>query len=135
MLPDHRVRPADPPNALIVTEDLTNKVVAWATEISRYAAQLPSKQARDDYLRERRRELVTGAQAEGATPRDAAIVADACVDAARRIMTELLALRAGAPQGRAVAISPNQSRHSGFRLLAERFSALAPSSPSRCRAC
>ena len=76
------------PNALIVTKDLTNKVVAWATEIARYAAQLPSRQARDDYLRERRRELVAGAQAEGATPRDAAIVADACVDAARRIMTE-----------------------------------------------
>jgi hypothetical protein len=34
---------------------------------------------------------VTGAPAEGATPRDAAIVADACVDAARRILTELLA--------------------------------------------
>jgi hypothetical protein len=88
-------------NALILTEDLTNKVVAWAIEIASYAAQLPSNQAREDYLRERRRELVTGAQAEGATPRDAAIVADACVDAARRIMTELLALRAGAPQGRA----------------------------------
>ena len=29
------------------------------------------------------------------------IVADACVGAARRIMTELLALRAGVPQGRA----------------------------------
>jgi hypothetical protein len=42
---------------------------------------------------------VAAAQAEGATPRDAAIVADACVDAARRIMTELLALRAGVPQG------------------------------------
>ena len=51
-------------NALIVTEDLTNKVVAWATQIASYAAQLPSKQARDDYLRERRYELVTGAQAE-----------------------------------------------------------------------
>jgi len=71
---------------MIVNEDLTNKVVAWATEIG---------------LRELRRELVTAAQAEGATPRDAAIVADACVDAARRIMTELLALRAGVPQGRA----------------------------------
>ena len=54
-------------NALIVTEDLTNKVVAWATQIASYAAQLPSKQARDDYLRERRCEPVTGAQAEGAT--------------------------------------------------------------------
>ena len=42
-----------------------------------------------------------GVQAEGATQRDAAIVADACVDAAHRIMTELLALRAGVPQGRA----------------------------------
>ena len=92
---------SDHPLERIVTEDLTNKVVAWATEIASYAAQLPSKQARDDFLRERRRELVTGAQAEGATPRDAAIVADACVDAARRIMTELLALRAGLPQGRA----------------------------------
>ena len=87
-------------NTLIVTEDLTNKVVAWATDVASYAAQLPSKRARDDYLRERHRELVTGTRAEGATPRDAEIVADACVDAARRIMTELLAMRAGAPKGR-----------------------------------
>jgi hypothetical protein len=35
-----------------VTEDLTNNVVAWATEIATYAAQLPSRQAREDYLRE-----------------------------------------------------------------------------------
>ena len=45
-LPDHRVGPADPLE-LIVTEELTNKVVAWATEIASYAARLPSKQARD----------------------------------------------------------------------------------------
>jgi hypothetical protein len=87
-----------------VIEDLTSKVVAWATEIARYAAQLPSRHARDDYLRERRRELAVGVQAEGATPRDAAIVADACIDAARRIMTELLACaptcRRGALSGR-----------------------------------
>ena len=95
-----RVRSADLLERIIVTDDLTNRVVAWATEIARCAAQLPSRQARDDYLRERRRELAVGVQAEGATPRDAAIVADACIDAARRIMTELLALRAGAPQGR-----------------------------------
>ncbi len=86
---------------MIVTEDLTNRVVAWASEAARYAARLPSKQARDDYLRDCHRELVTGAEAEGATERDAAIIADACVDAARRILTELLALRAGPPQGRA----------------------------------
>ena len=76
-------------------ENLTQKIIAWATDTAGYAARLPSKQARDVYLRERRRELVSGAQAEGATLCDAAIVADACVDAARRIMAELLALRAG----------------------------------------
>ena len=80
-----------------------------------------------------------GTQAEGATPRDAAIVADACIDAARRIMTELLALacekyRRDAPDSRnrstclngafhpevamhqvttkaAEVLSPNLSRH------------------------
>jgi hypothetical protein len=81
-------------------EDLTNKAVAWASEIASSAAQLPSRQARDNYLVERRRELVSSAQAEGATARDAAILADACVNAARRIMTELLAQRAGMPQDR-----------------------------------
>jgi hypothetical protein len=86
---------------VIVTEDLTNKVIAWAAEVVSCAARLPSRTARDDYLRERHRELVTGGQAEGATLRDAEIVADACVDAARRMMTELLALCAGVPQGRA----------------------------------
>ena len=102
------------PNALIVTKDLTNNAVAWATEIARYAAQLPSRQARDDNLRERRRELVTGAQAEGATPRDAAIVADASVDAARRIMTELLALREGHRRGALSWLEPDPA-HVGFR--------------------
>jgi hypothetical protein len=67
----------------------------------RPGARLPSRQARDDYLAERRRELVSGAQAEGATAPDAAILADACVNAARRVMTELLAQRAGVPYGRA----------------------------------
>jgi hypothetical protein len=85
-------------NALIVTEDLTNKIVAWATR------QLVTRRG----SRRERRAMTTcasvvasGGQAEGATLRDAEIVADACVDAARRIMTELLALRAGVPQGRA----------------------------------
>lgn len=84
-----------------MTEELTRKVVAWATEIASCAAELPSSRARDAYLAERRRELLAGALAEGAAQRDAAILADACVDAARRIMTELLAQRAGPPRGRA----------------------------------
>ena len=84
-----------------MSEDLTNKIVAWANEIASYAAQLPSRQAREEYLAERRRELVAGAVAEGAAECDAAILADACVSAARRIMTELLAHRAGVPRGRA----------------------------------
>jgi hypothetical protein len=62
-----------------MSEELTNKIVAWANEIASYAAQLPSRQAREEYLAERRRELVAGAQAEGVAPRDAAILADACV--------------------------------------------------------
>jgi hypothetical protein len=86
---------------LLMTADLTNKVVAWATEVAVYAAQLPSRQARDSYLAERHRELVSGAVAEGATEGDAVILADACVNAARQIMTELLAQWAGVPKGRA----------------------------------
>jgi hypothetical protein len=82
-------------------EDLTNKIIAWASEVARCAAQLPSRQERDEYLAERRGELVSGAQAEGATAQDAAILADACVNAARRIMTELLAQQAGVPRRRA----------------------------------
>ena len=84
-----------------MTEELTKKIIAWATEIASYAAGLPSRQARDSYLVERHRELATGAVAEGTAPRDAVVLADACVDAARRIMSELLAQRAGVPRGRA----------------------------------
>ena len=76
----------------MMTEDLTKKIVVWAAEIAGYAAQLPSRQVREAYLAERRDELVAGAVAEGVTERDAAILADACVNAARAIMTELLAL-------------------------------------------
>jgi hypothetical protein len=39
--------------------------------------------------------------AEGTAEPDAVALADACVNAARRIMTEFLAHRAGVPQGRA----------------------------------
>jgi hypothetical protein len=66
-----------------MTEELTKKIIAWATEIASYAAGLPSRQARDAYLAERHRELVTGAMAEGAARRDAVVLADACVEAAR----------------------------------------------------
>jgi hypothetical protein len=84
-----------------VSEELTRKIIAWATEIAEYAARLPSRQARENYLAEKQCELVTGVVAEGAAEHDAAVLADACVGAARRIMTELLAQRAGVPQGRA----------------------------------
>lgn len=85
----------------MMTADLTQKIVAWATEIASEAARLPSSQAREAYLAERRRELMEGAMAEGAAESDAAVLADACVSAVRRIMVELLARRAGVPQGRA----------------------------------
>jgi hypothetical protein len=41
-----------------MTEELTRKIVAWATEIANYAAELPSSRTRDAYLAERRRELI-----------------------------------------------------------------------------
>jgi hypothetical protein len=96
-------RPAEDARAIqsLMTEELTRKIVAWATEIASYAAELPSSRARDAYLAERRRELIAGTVAEGARQQDAVILADACVGAARRIMTELLAQRAGVPRGRA----------------------------------
>jgi hypothetical protein len=84
-----------------MTENLTNKIIAWAAETGSYAAKLPSREAREAYLAERRAELLTGAVAEGATEGDAAILAETCVNAARVIMTELLAQRAGDLQGRA----------------------------------
>jgi hypothetical protein len=86
---------------VMMTEELTKKILVWATDIASYAADLPSSRPRDTYLAERRRELEAGAVVEGATQRDAAILADACVSAARRIMTELLAHRAGVTRGRA----------------------------------
>jgi len=84
-----------------MTENLTNKIVAWAAETGSYAAKLPSRDAREIYLTERREELLAGALAEGASEGDARILAETCVDAARAIMTELLAQRAGDLRGRA----------------------------------
>jgi hypothetical protein len=84
-----------------MSAELTDTIVAWATEVATHAAGLPSRQAREDYLTERRHELLSGAQAEGATPDEAAVLADTCVTAAREILIELLAQRAGAPQGHA----------------------------------
>jgi hypothetical protein len=86
---------------LVMTEDLTSTVVAWATETARYAVGLPSRSERDSYLAERHGELLAGVVAEGVAESDARILADACVEAARRIMTEILAQRAGEPKGRA----------------------------------
>jgi len=83
-----------------MTDDLTRTIVAWATEIASYAVELPSRQAREDYLAQRRGELIAGAGAEGASPDDAAALADTCVNAVRRILTELLAQRAGVSEGR-----------------------------------
>ena len=53
-------RPAEDARAIesLMTEELTRKIVAWATEIANYAAELPSSRTRDAYLAERRRELI-----------------------------------------------------------------------------
>ena len=54
-------RPAKDARAIesLMTEELARKVVAWATEIATYAAELPSNRARDAYLAERRRRAHT----------------------------------------------------------------------------
>jgi hypothetical protein len=85
----------------LTSADLTQKVVAWAGAIARDAVRLPSRQAREAFLAARRRELMDGAVAAGATSRDAEILAEACIGAARQLLTELLAQRAGVPEGRA----------------------------------
>ena len=46
----------------MISKDLTNKVLAWASKVATEAAQLSSRQAREEYLAERRRELVFGAR-------------------------------------------------------------------------
>ena len=84
-----------------MSAELTDKIVAWATEVASHAAGLPSRQAREAYLDEQRRQLLYGAEAEGAATADATLLADTFVTAAREIMTELLAERAGAPRGHA----------------------------------
>ncbi|HEY7243430.1 MAG TPA: hypothetical protein VH678_06050 [Xanthobacteraceae bacterium] len=81
--------------------DLTATVVAWATEAARQAMQLASREAREAYFAERHDELRQGVMAEGVGQGDARMLADMCVDAARRIMIELMAQRAGGPKGRA----------------------------------
>jgi hypothetical protein len=82
-----------------MSDALTQKIVAWATGVAAEAVRLPSRQARDAFLAERRRELIEAARAQGSAEGDAAILADACVGAAHRLMTELLAQRAGVPEG------------------------------------
>src|SRR3982074_1967691 len=81
--------------------DRTATCVAWATVTARHALELSSREARDAYFAERHDELRQGAVAEGAGEAEALMLADMCVDAARRIMTELMARRAGEPKGRA----------------------------------
>lgn len=84
-----------------MSEALTGAVIAWATETARVACGLASSRDREAYLADRRAELIAGAKAEGAADPDAAVLADACVDAARRIMLEMLSQRAGEPKGHA----------------------------------
>src|SRR5262249_60479096 len=62
-----------------MTENLTNKIVAWAAETGSYAAKLPSRDARETYLTERREELLAGAVAEGASEGDPEMLAESCV--------------------------------------------------------
>jgi hypothetical protein len=72
-------------------QELTQKAVTWAVEIGTRAARLPSATAREAFFDDLRRQLIDGARRQGATADEAAILADACIDGARRISFELLA--------------------------------------------
>ncbi len=82
-------------------DELSQTIAAWATEVGMAAAQLASHQARATYLAERRGELVAVARQQGMDDSAAAMLADACIDGARRIMTAMLARGTPAPKGRA----------------------------------
>jgi hypothetical protein len=84
-----------------MTEVLQRQIVAWATEIATRAAQLPSREAREAYVLERRRELLAGLRNEGLGARDAEFLADTCTDAARRILSALIARGTAVSEGRA----------------------------------
>jgi hypothetical protein len=74
-----------------MSEEPTQKVAAWATEVALQAAQLPTARARSAYLADRHRELLAGAREQGMGEADAKILADTCVQGAQRIMKGLLA--------------------------------------------
>jgi hypothetical protein len=85
----------------VMNSQLARKIARWAAETARCVADLPSQSAREAFLGERHRALVEGVVAEGTASADAVVFADTCIGAARRIMTEILAQRAGEPQGHA----------------------------------
>ena len=72
-----------------MSEELTQKVAAWATEVALQAAQLPTAR-RSAYLADRYRELLAGAREQGMGEDDAKMLADTCVQGARRILHGLL---------------------------------------------
>lgn len=80
---------------------LTQTIAAWATEVGVHAAQLASHQARAAYLAARRQELMAVARQQGMNDNAAAVLADACIDGAERIMQAVLARGTPTPEGRA----------------------------------
>lgn len=84
-----------------MTEALQRKIVAWATEIATRAAQLPSREARESYVLDCRGELLLGLLKEGLGKPEAEILADTCADAARRILSALIARGTAVSEGRA----------------------------------
>jgi hypothetical protein len=70
--------------------DLTETIVAWASDVALRAAQLPSKAARARFLASQRRQLLDQALGEGMGADEAAVLADSCIAGAERIMVELV---------------------------------------------
>jgi hypothetical protein len=74
-----------------MTREMTERIAAWAVEAGRQAAQLPSRRDREAFLLEIHHEVMAGAGRQGLGEHEARALADACIDGARSIMSELLA--------------------------------------------
>jgi hypothetical protein len=81
--------------------NLQDKVAAWATDVAVQAARLSSGASRASFFSQRRRELVSAAVAQGMSEPDAAVLADACIGGAKRILRELLRRGVASADGQA----------------------------------
>lgn len=85
----------------MTAEMMTQRIAAWAVEAGMRAARLASARDREAFLVEIHREVMMGAGEQGLEQHDARVLADACLEGARRVMSELLARGMSSLEGQA----------------------------------